>query len=226
MLPIDQVGELLSMIEDEKKISFDKEYAEELYRQYNERKSVDDTAVINELENEFSQKMVLLVAPGKSVGDYIEKINELSDKENIVTIGLNSTLNLKYDYMLTTRLDIYVQAVADGKSIIVPSNVSKGGRGSVKVLNYANWIEIDDRTHDSSAVIALKLLWRCGVKKILLAGFDGFSININENYYDPNLRNPVNYEQAERRNKYYKNLIKKYTDMGIEFVFVTPSLYQ
>ena len=33
MLPIDQVGELLSMIAPEKKISFDKNYAEELYRQ-------------------------------------------------------------------------------------------------------------------------------------------------------------------------------------------------
>lgn len=42
MLPIDQVGEMLEMIAPEKKISFDKNYAEEVYRQYNESKSVDD----------------------------------------------------------------------------------------------------------------------------------------------------------------------------------------
>ena len=42
MLPVDQVAELLGMIDENKKISFDKEYAEELYRQYNERKSIDD----------------------------------------------------------------------------------------------------------------------------------------------------------------------------------------
>ena len=40
MLPIDQVGELLSMIDEGKKISFDKNYAEELYRKYNETKSM------------------------------------------------------------------------------------------------------------------------------------------------------------------------------------------
>lgn len=226
MLPIDQVGELLGLIAEEKRISFDKNYAEELYRQYNESKAVDDTAVVEELKAEFSGKRILLIAPGKSVGDALEKIKELISQENIVTIGLNSTLDLDYDYLLTTRSDIYDQAVAEGKNIIVPSSVSKGGRGSVKILNYANWIEYDERTHDSSSVIAMKLLQACEVKDILLAGFDGFSVNINENYYDPNMRHPVTAEQAERRNAYYKRMIKRVSDSGINVSFITPSLYQ
>lgn len=226
MLPIDQVAELLGMIAEEKKLSFDKNYAEDLYRQYNERKAVDDTAVVEELEAEFDGKTVLLVAPGKSVGENIDKIKELFAKKNVITIGLNSTLDLDFDYLLTTRSDIYEQAVAEGKSVIVPSSVSKGGRGSVKILNYANWIEVDERTHDSSSVIALNLLQACGVKDILLAGFDGFSVNINENYYDPNMRRPVNAEQAKRRNSYYRDLIKRVSDTGIEIGFITPSLYQ
>lgn len=226
MLPIDQVGELLGMIDEEKKISFDKNYAEEIYRQYNERKAVDDASVIDELRREFAGKTIFLVAPGKSVGNAIDRIKDIALQDNVVTIGLNSTLNLSFDYLLTTRSDIYNQAVIEGKNIIVPSSVSKGGRGSVKILNYANWIEIDERTHDSSAVIALKLLQSCGVKDILLAGFDGFSVNINDNYYDPNMRHPVNAEQAERRNAYYRELIKRVSDKGINITFVTPSLYQ
>ena len=226
MLPIDQVGELLGMIAEDKKISFDKEYAEELYRKYNEEKAVDDTMVVEELKAEFKDKTILLVAPGKSVGEAIDKIKGLSSNENIITIGLNCTIDLNCDYILTTRSDIYEQALSDGKSIIVPSSVSKGGRGSVKILNYANWIEVDERTHDSSAVIALKLLQACGIRNILLAGFDGFSVNINDNYYDPNLRHPVNAEQAERRNAYYKKLIKRVSDVGIDVTFVTASLYQ
>lgn len=226
MLPIDQVGELLGMIAEEKKISFDKNYAEELYRQYNESKAVDDTAVVEELKSEFEGRTILLVAPGKSVGEAINTIRELVAKTDVVTIGLNSTLDLDFNYLLTTRSDIYDQAVAEGRSVIVPSSVSKGGRGSVKILNYANWIEVDDRTHDSSSVIAFKLLQACGAKKILLAGFDGFSVNINDNYYDPNMRRPVNGEQAERRNAYYRDLIKRVSDTGIDISFVTPSLYQ
>lgn len=226
MLPINQVGELLGMISEEKKISFDRDYAEELYRQYNEQKAVDDSAVVAELKSELFGKTILLVAPGKSVRESLARIETISKKEDVVAIGLNSTLNIELKYILTTRSDIYAQALSEGKSIIVPSNVSKGGRGNVKVLNYANWIEIDERTHDSSSVIALRLLLACGVKHILLAGFDGFSVNINENYYDPNMRHPVNAEQAERRNIYYKNLISRVREKGIDVEFITPSLYE
>ena len=181
MLPIDQVGELLGKIAEDKKISFDKNYAEELYRKYNESKSVDDSLVVSELKAEFAGKKVLLVAPGKSIGDAVEMISRYMKMDDVVSIGLNSTLDLHFDYLLTTRKDIYDKAVEDGKSIIVPSNVSKGGRGNVKILNYGNWIEVDDRTHDSSSVIAMNLLKACGVKEMLLAGFDGFSVDINEN---------------------------------------------
>ena len=133
---------------------------------------------------------------------------------------------MKFDYILTTRADIYAQVVAEGKNVIAPSNVSKGGRGNVKILNYTNWIETGDCTHDSSAVIALKLFQTCGVKSILLAGFDGFSANINDNYYDVNMRRPVTAEQAENRNNYYRNLIKRIRESGINISFVTPSRYE
>lgn len=226
MLPIDQVGELLGMIAEEKKISFDKNYAEELYRRYNECKIVNDGTVVQELKTELRDKKVLLVAPGKSVGAAMEKINMLMQDPDVIAVGLNSTLEVDFDYLLTTRTDIYNKALDEGKNIIVPSNVSKGGRGNVKVLNYRDWIEVDERTHDSSSVIAFNLLKACGVKEMQLAGFDGFSVNINDNYHDPNMRRPVNLEQVERRNRYYKELIHRLKESGIKIDFVTPSLYE
>lgn len=226
MFPIDQVGELLGMIAPEKKISFDKEYAEELYRQYNESKAVDDTAVVEELKKEFAGKKILLVAPGKSIGETEPAIRSIMANQDTLGIGLNVTMDLPFEYLLTTRKDIYDDAVAAGKRVIVTSSVSKGGRGNVKILNYSNWIEIDERTHDSSAVIALKLLQACGVREIILAGFDGFSVNINDNYFDPNMRRPVNAEQSERRNAYYKDFIRRIRNSGIDITFATKSLYE
>lgn len=226
MLPIEQVGDLLSMLEEDKKISFDKNYAEELYRQYNESKAVDDTSVVDDLKNELIGKSVLLVAPGKSMGEAKDLIVNYSNRADVITIGLNATLGYSFDYLLTTRRDIYDDAVSKGKKVIVTSNVSKGGRGNVRVLNYSNWIDVDSNTHDSSAVIAMNLLYNCGVKDIMLAGFDGFSVNINENYYDPNMRHPVNAEQAEFRNKYYKEFIGKMRMRGVKMTFLTPSKYE
>ncbi len=227
MLPIDQVGELLSMIDEGKKISFDKNYAEELWRSYNESKQVDDSSVVAELMTVFAGKKVLLVAPGKSIASNKEQIDNVIKEKDVVSIGLNLTDPFDVDYMMTTRQDVYESSVAAGKSVITTSNVSKGARGKIKILNYKNWIEISDgRTHDSSSVITLNLLKACGVKDILLAGFDGFMVNINENYSDPNLRRPVSVEQVERRNAYYKRFIGQIAAAGIMITFVTPSKYE
>jgi 4-hydroxy 2-oxovalerate aldolase len=224
MLPIDQVGELLAMIAPEKKISFDKSYAEEVYRKYNEDKYVDDSVTVADLRTALIGKRVLLIAPGKSISDAMGELETIASCEDVITIGLNTVLRFN-DYLLTTRKDIYDTAVADGLNIIVCSNVSKGGRGNVKILNYSSWIEIDERTHDSSSVIAMNLLKACGVEEIMLAGFDGFSVNINLNYYNQEMRHPVNPEQVDRRNNYYKKFIKKIQNSGVNISFITPSKY-
>ena len=227
MLPIDQVGELLSMIDESKKISFDKDYAEELWRNYNESKQVDDSSVVAELKTVFAGKRVFLVAPGKSISLYKDKIENIINESDVVSIGLNLTIPFNVNYMMTTRQDVYETSVNSGKTIITTSNVSKGARGKIKILNYKNWIDISDgRTHDSSSVITLNLLKACDVKEVLLAGFDGFTVNINENYSDPDLRRPVSIEQAERRNAYYKRFIHEIASTGVKISFITPSKYE
>ena len=72
----------------------------------------------------------------------------------------------------------------------------------------------------------LNFLKACEVKEILLAGFDGFMVNINENYSDPNLRRPVSVEQVERRNAFYKRFISEIASSGIKVTFITPSKYE
>ena len=166
-----------------------------------------------------------MIAPGQTIREAMPEIKNIALKEDTITIGLNTQLVFN-TFLLTTRKDIYDKAIADGDKIIVCSNISKGGRGNVYILNYANWIDVDDRTHDSSSVIALNLLKACGVKNVLLAGFDGFEANINENYYNPDMRHPVSPEQVIRRNNYYKMFINKMKEVGMNISFITPSKYE
>ena len=226
-LPIDQVGELLSMIAEDKKISFDKNYAEELWRTYNERKQVDDAEIVAEMRQILNKKKVLLIAPGKSIVRSRDDIERTIHMDDVISIGLNLTESFDVDYLMTTRQDVYDAAIEAGKSVITTSNVSKGARGRVKILNYKNWIDISDgRTHDSSSVIIMNFLIACGVKDIMLAGFDGFMVNINENYSDPNLRRPVSIEQVNRRNKFYKQFIGDIAATGVKISFITPYRYE
>ncbi len=226
MLPVNDVGKLLSLIDAEKRISFDKDYAEELYRKYNADKTVDDSDAIRELASEFEGRSVLVVGPGKSIVDARGVIDGCISDGSSVSIGLNLAIDIDVDYFLATRRDAYDAAVSRNKKVIVLSSVSKGGRENIKVLDYKNWIQVDEATHDSSLVVALNMLKACRVKEILLAGVDGFSADINENYADPDMRCPVTGEQAARRNRYYRDFIKGIRDVGIPVKFITPSLYE
>lgn len=226
MLPIDQVGELLSLIKEEKKISFDKAYAEELYRAYNEQKEVDDSSVINEFKTLVKGKRVLLIGPGKTIASHKDSIEALTKKDDVITIGLNVISGFKLDFVMITRQDLYKTAIDDGCHIITTSNVSKGARGNVKILNYKDWIEVDEQTHDSSFVIVMNMLEVCQAKEVCLAGLDGFSVNINDNYSDPIMRWPINEEKAKNRNVFYKAFINKKKQQGMNIEFVTPSKYE
>lgn len=226
MLPIDQVSELLSLISEEKKISFDKEYAENLYRSYNKEKAIDDTNTIKTLKVLLSRKKILLVAPGKSIEKNIEKIQHYANDNDYITIGLNTTVPIEFDYYFTTRVECYLTALANRKNIIVPSNISKEGKGNVFIIDYGKWIELDNtNTYDSATVMCLNLLAKCNVEEVLLAGFDGFTSNINENYYDPSMRTPITQEQANALNKFNRKFINDKKENNMNIKFITPSLY-
>lgn len=217
MLSIDQVAELLGRIAEEKKISFDKAYAEQLYLEYNARKEWDDRKTIEKLTGEIAGHKVLLIAPGKSILDKKEEIQRIADQSDVIAISLNN-FEFHTDYVLTTRREMYEEALSHGNQVIAPSNVAEEKDG-VNVVNYERWIIRDERTHDSSSVIAMMLLKHMGVKNLLLAGFDGFSVNINDNYYNAVMRKPVSEEQAVRRNDFYRKLIRQMSGaMKIEFL--------
>lgn len=227
MLPVDQVRELLGMIDEEKKISFDKNYAEKLYLKYNASKVFDDKKNLDDLRKVFGNHDVLVVAPGKSINEYRDKIEEYKKKDDIIVVSLNIASEENVDYVITTRLEAYQEAMIQKKNIIVPSSLSKNYSDFVKIIDYKRWIvvEKDGHTRDSSAVISLNLLSYLNVRKVYLAGFDGFSNNINGNYFDPTYRRPVSEIQTKERNAFYKKFIEeRKKEMDIEFI--TPSLYE
>lgn len=223
MLRIDQVAELLGMIDEDKKISFDKEYAEQLYLSYNAEKGFDDTESTQKLLSFLKDKRIVVIAPGKSINVNQSLIQKYIYEKNTISISLN---NFKFDttYVLTTRSEAYEEAVRFQKKIIVPSNITKQNDENTFVIDYRRWITVRNKTHDSSGVIVLNLLRKMKVSEIVLAGFDGFSVNINENYSEPLLRHPVTEDQAQERNRFYKQYVAEIGKF-VPIRFITKSVY-
>ncbi len=225
MLSVGQVSELLGMIAEEKKISFDSEYAEELYREYNARKELDDEKTIKELKEEFANKTVLLIAPGKSIRKEQDKINAVLGREDVISISLNHFNMFNTDYVFITREDVFGKAYENRRRMIVTSNISTEETRFIKVLDYKKRILVENGTQDSSGIIILNILKEFNLERIILAGFDGFSTNINKNYYDRNMRHPVTVEQAASRNKYFAGFVMRVREK-VPVDFLTKSLYE
>ena len=123
MLSIDQLSELLSMIPEDKRISFDKDFAERLYYQYNTMKGINDSETITQIINAVSGKKVLLIAPGKSINKYESKILEKIHEDGIISISLN---NFKFatDFIMATREEIIKKCIDKRTSAIVTSNAN------------------------------------------------------------------------------------------------------
>lgn len=222
MLSVQQVSELLKMLSEEKKLSFDVNYANEIYLQYRE-KYFDDELSVDNIKKVFAGKKLLLVAPGKHLYDADEKIREMLEDSDIISISLNNYKNYKTDYIFTTKEEIYQRAKAENESIIVTSNVCQSEEANVFIIDYRKWIQDDAK--DIAAVYVLNLLEACKISEVYLAGFDGFSSNINENYCQKELRRPISIDEANQRNNYIKDFLNKKKG-SMQITFLTKSYYE
>ncbi len=225
MLPINRVSELLGLLEENKRISFDAAYAEEVYVKYNQGVAFDDKKYVDKLISDFKDKKVLLVGPGKQIKLYKERIENLIKSHDFVVVGLNYDMNMDIDYIITTRTESYFNYMKLNKALIVPSNITKECRGEISIIDYGKWAERKDRTWDTSAVLILNILRKAEPREIHIAGMDGFSASINDNYANPYLRIPLSEKEAKVRNDFYIDFIKGLREDGLKIIFETPSKY-
>lgn len=219
MLPVEQINELLKMVKGEKRISFDKKYAEEIYIKYNAKSKFDDTKQINALKRAFKGKNVCLIAPGKSIVRQAKKVTNTVKKSDIV-VSLNCDA-FDSDYIFISRKDSYKEYKDSNKKIIVVSSVN---RKEKYTIDYLKWVHIDEETCDSSGYLAINLLSSLECKNIYLAGFDGFTADINQNYYDQSLKREISTEQLISKNEKFAKFIKaKQKTSSIKFI--TDSIY-
>lgn len=225
MLPVEQVAELLGMISEDKKISFDKEYAEQLYLEFNARRHQNDDPAIQQLTEAIKGKRVVLIAPGKRLAEGETVIRQMLEDPDVVSVALNNFDKFDTDYVLTTRVDALDFAKKAGKCTIATSALCNASADDMLVIDYEKWITVENGVQDSSGIVALKLMTACGASELLLAGFDGFSTNMNLNYYDKSMRRPVSEEQATRRNEYFRAYVKRLQET-VPVTFLTKSLYE
>lgn len=210
-----------------------------LERRYLENQSrlVDDESAKRAIREEIGGRMVLLVAPGKSVLDLRSDVQAFMKKEHPFVLGVNAILpeyapdydalffvnSIRYAYAQEAYAAIFAQTEK-----ILLSNIKTESGDKERIVNFTTAIKRGWEHFDNAVICALRLLDRLGVQRVAVAGFDGFKDEYNASYADASLPtlNPDNRwtELNEEIKEMYRD-VQSSTAGKMQITFVTPSIF-
>ena len=217
------INNLIKMISEDKKIEFDREYAEELYRIYNE-KSVDDKESRKELEKLVSGKKVVLIGPGRSIINYRNQIEDLLSKDNIFSIAVNGIDLFYTDATFYSNKKRYKEFRKKSNLTLLTSNIKIHQEEKELIFDYSNSLSRESGISDNSLLIILNILKDLNVKEIQLVGFDGFSTNMRDNFYSEERAYLLTEDYIKRLNESTARSLKGYREK-IKITSLTPTKY-
>lgn len=225
-LNVKSISTILRMIEPEQRSLFNKDLAEQKYREF-QACEVDDTATIAELRSQIENRNVLLIAPGPSLSEYAQKVIDTARVENCIVISATFVPEfIDCDFTFLSNLKRYNTTFnPNGKklNLINTSNIRIEYEKS-NVINYSSVTDEDDIIMDNTSIMLLNLLTRLKPQKVYLAGLDGYGIGKN-NYYLTRLQ--FN-QDADYMLAINKSISSKITDLRkkLNIEFITPTLYE
>lgn len=229
-LSVKSINEILGKLQGEKKLLYDQNYIEKLYRDY-QTIEIDDSECKSQLRDLFSGKNVLLLGPGTSITKERETISHYIKDKRVVVVSVNF-LDDSYpvDYLFLSNAKRYVQLAttlsqqSEGPKVIATSNITKTSGTFDYVLKYSNLIDTDAEVIDNSFIMLLKAMIDLGVEQVEVAGFDGYDAKHAENYFRPYMEYNFDVNKTQRLNNYVKEKIGE-LNKQIEIKFLTESLY-
>ena len=226
-LSIKQMTELLGKLQGEKKLLYDKDYMEKLYVEFQD-KEINDTESVNALSEELAGKTILITGPGTTMETQSRRISEFVMSANPVIISINyASKAFMPDYIFLTNSKRYIQLstlLSKQKiPVIATSNVTPTDTPFEYVVNISELLDRSSEYADNSLMMILKVLMRCNIKEVNLAGFDGYS-GTDANYLDEGKEYEFAKQKADYLNNYMSEFIRANKD-AIKVKFLTDTRY-
>jgi len=224
---------IINMLDDTQKKAYDYALLEKLYVEYFD-KPVDDSDSINLLKRSWTGRVILLIAPGKSLQEKQDEINAFITENNPVVIAVNNLIEgFKLDYIFysgTVRYqDLQYQNYKSAGSpcIILSSNIKTFSDANEIIVDYRSLIKFGWINIDSSAILLMRLLQRCDVNEFYVAGMDGYK-NFGEAFYSNELDTGMDAEMRIEHTHDNYSMIKdmKTNNPHLAIHFITKSVYE
>lgn len=217
-LTVKEMNEIFDSLDREKRVSFDKNYIEQVYTQYLSAKKSDEVHRA-ELHDKISGRKVLLIAPGKSSESEHELIENFAASNSCITVSIN--FEYKYvstDFIFLSNLRRLRELAPEnlGKCIVT-SNIT--AQGVYYRAEYAGLIFAEDSVSDNAGLMAVKFFAEHGASEIYLAGFDGYSHHDEENYGSSDMTLPTRNEVLDAQNEGMTKILRELSrNISVKFL--------
>ena len=226
-LDIESIEKILSLIPIEDRNEFNYKLIENLYLRL-QTYEVNDGISLKKLMEIFSDRNVLLLGSGSSVELNSDLINEFITEKKPYIISINY-IDKKFnsDAMFISnekRLSLLDNTQEKLPEIFFTSNLKNKIKRDALMFNYTSYLGEGDE-NDNAGAMLIKILRKSNVKKIYIAGFDGFDVDATLNYYDTRYSKLMDYDTVQKKN----NDISKQLKMalaGIDYSFITRTKYE
>lgn len=229
-LSVKSINEILSKLEGEERLLYNKETIDRLYLEY-QTNVVDDQNEIDRLREKLIGQSILLLGPGQSIRKQKERIDRFVEENHPLIISINMLPeDFSVNFVFLSNAKRYVQmATALLKrertyEIIATSNVTRTSSRFDYVLNCGELLDKEAEIIDNSLVMLLKVMLKMGVPKVYLAGFDGYSGQHKKNYLYPDMEYKFGKSKADNLNKYVAKVLRG-MEHELKTIFITDSLY-
>ncbi len=180
-LTVEDMDEILGLMREDKRHNYDQQYMEGLYLAYMKQGEAHEDK-LSELKGYLRGKQVLIIAPGMSAEKEREKVATAAARRDVVSISVNFNYpyyNTDFIFLSNLRRYRYWNPALKGKTIATSNIPAEGVYLKTKYGELLNNIE---GVKDNAGMMLLKYLVKLDVCDILLAGFDGYSYDISQNY--------------------------------------------
>lgn len=224
-LTMNEIDLILKNLPVEKRDIYDKALIDQIYYDF-QNHQVDDESSINELKTSLSGRNILLLAPGQSLVTHKRDIDSFIESENPVIISINGSFEeYKSDFVFVSNLKrLYsLESSSLSERLILTSNLPAIISNSIYV-DYSSLCDHGSEESDNSGMMLIRLMIKANIRNVYVAGFDGFSENVRNNYFNEKMINSIDPENAAHKNK----LIRRQADFlkkDIEIITLTPSRY-
>ena len=230
-LSISSINEILAGIPQSKKLLYDKALSAELYLNYQNHKINDDNVYNSELARNLLEKEIVILGPGTTIVEHAKDIYSYIKDNDAVSFSVNfSPDTIPVDYIFMSNAKRYGkladmltnQSLLMKSEFIFTSNVTPVNYQPKYILNYESLADYS-QIPDNALLLLLNFLKNVGVKRVSLAGFDGYKQN-HSNYYRKGYEMSIAENAIDVRNQQMTDALSKVSKY-IKIQFLTSTLY-